>query len=450
MAETIEVAREAAGGSSERPPARSRRWLSSLWAVLFLLAIGGWLASGEIVGAEKFWGKSDGEADGGVVVAGSPQVAGPALEADGRAPAEAPEVPIRVRVAEVVAEQRTAELILRGRTEVEARVQVRAETGGVVRSLEVAKGDAVAAGALLCRLDEGSRRADLLEAKAAVAEAEAANEASERLRKRGFTPEIKSMGDRRQLDAARANLERIELDIARTRITAPIAGVVEALDAREGDLLSVGSPCVTLVRMDPLLVVAGVSERDVSRLAIGQSIEARLVTGERVSGRLRFIAPSADVRTRTFRVEAELANPANKLRDGVTADLVFPLESRPAHRIRPSILSLADDGTIGVKIVDDSDRVRFLPVVILADGRDEFWVSGLPARARVITVGQEYVLDGQLVEPVDTAEAESDAGRRGEGSQLSDTQVSTRRLAAVAPGLPERKRRPTQEAVAGR
>jgi multidrug efflux system membrane fusion protein len=45
-------------------------------------------------------------------------------------------------------------------------------------------------------------------------------------------------------------------------------------------------------------------------------------------------------------------------------------------------------------------RVKFLPIMILSDGPDGAWVSGLPDRVNVITVGQQFVSDGQRVDSV--------------------------------------------------
>lgn len=76
------------------------------------------------------------------------------------------------------------------------------------------------------------------------------------------------------------------------------------------------------------------------------------------------------------------------------------MEEKRAYKISPSILSLADNGQIGVKIVDENDRVQFKPVALLKDTPEHLWITGLPPSVRIITVGQEFVLSGQKVKPV--------------------------------------------------
>ncbi len=366
-------------------PRLSGALTSVLWALFFSAIIGGWLASGEI----NIGGQRQSETTG----ANTPSAAD--------APrASAPQNDLfRVRVRTTSAQPRPVTLVLRGRTEVEARVSVRAETAGRITKEPQAKGSTVKATALLCQLDAGTRDASVLEARARVAEAEAAFAASRRLRARGFTSELKSMSDRSALDGAKAQLLRAERDLANTTIKAPMGGVIEHR-ARLGDYLAVGGECARVVRLNPLLITASLAERDSMRVSVGTPVSATLVTGETVEGTLSFVSPTSDPATRTFRIEAKVPNPGNTLRDGVTADVTVRLESEPAHLLAQSTLSLADDGRIGIKAVDDGDRVVFLPVSILGDARDGLWVSGLPEKVRVITVGHEYVVDGQRVEPV--------------------------------------------------
>lgn len=71
------------------------------------------------------------------------------------------------------------------------------------------------------------------------------------------------------------------------------------------------------------------------------------------------------------------------------------------------ILTLNDAGEIGVRVLDDGDKVRFVPVTILGGDDKGVWLAGLPDKVRVIVAGQDYVVEGQTVEPV-PAEAEAE------------------------------------------
>ena len=68
-----------------------------------------------------------------------------------------------------------------------------------------------------------------------------------------------------------------------------------------------------------------------------------------------------------------------------------------AHKIPPSILTLQDDGTVGVKAVNDENIVIFYPTTSVKDTIDGIWVSGLPDKVNLIVTGQEYVAVGESV-----------------------------------------------------
>ena len=99
-------------------------------------------------------------------------------------------------------------------------------------------------------------------------------------------------------------------------------------------------------------------------------------------------------------MELEIPNAGHKIRSGLTGELTLPLSPIRAHVVSPAVLTLSDGGRIGVRIVDDSDIVRFVPIRILSDSAEGLWVSGLKDGQRLITVGHEYVKAGQKVQPV--------------------------------------------------
>ena len=80
--------------------------------------------------------------------------------------------------------------------------------------------------------------------------------------------------------------------------------------------------------------------------------------------------------------------------------LLFQLKGSniKAHKIPPSILTLQDDGSVGVKAIDKNNKVVFYPIITEIDTIDGMWVSGLPNEANIIITGQEYVTVGQIVQ----------------------------------------------------
>jgi multidrug efflux system membrane fusion protein len=131
---------------------------------------------------------------------------------------------------------------------------------------------------------------------------------------------------------------------------------------------------------------------------VGETATAKLVTGQEVQGRIRYLSTVADRSTRTFAVEMEIDNAAGELPAGVTAEMLLESGEVMAYQLSPAMLTLNSEGDIGVMTVDANQRARFTPVVIEKSGTDGVWVSGLGDTASVITVGQGFVRSGQAVE----------------------------------------------------
>ena len=92
-----------------------------------------------------------------------------------------------------------------------------------------------------------------------------------------------------------------------------------------------------------------------------------------------------------------LSNKNQKLREGLTAEIFVATSEEMAHFLTPAVLTLNDAGLLGVRTVDEKKIVRFQPVDIIEDTNEGVWVSGLPNSVRIITVGQEFVNEGDQV-----------------------------------------------------
>jgi len=319
--------------------------------------------------------------------------------------AQASDTLFKVQVAHLEAQERQAILEVRGRTAAEAKVAVRSHITDDVVDRPAREGAHVAAGDILCILDRGSREARVAEAKAAVAEAEMLQQAATQLSSKGFTAETRVMTVQAQLDAAKARLEEAERELRRTVIRSPINGVIESPMAEIGAQLDKGGICATVVNSDPMIAIGDVSELNISQISLNMPADVELVTGETLKGHVRYISPSANPDTRTFRIEVEIPNADGIARDGVTAVSKLPLPVEKAHKISPAILTLNDAGQVGIRGIDKDNKTVFFPVKVLGGEQDGMWVGGLPETVNAIVVGQEYVGDGVLVDPVfETAE----------------------------------------------
>ena len=344
-------------------------------------------------------------------------------------------------------------VILRGRTQAARQVTVKAETSGTVISTPLRKGAHIKVGQSLCQLDPGTRSASMAQAKAglagaksmlpeararmaaakaqmagakaALSEAKINENAARKLKAGGYasTTRLASATAALQqalsgieaakasaeaakaaeqsasanIEAAKANIASIEKDIENLSIKAPFGGILEQDTAELGSLLQPGSPCATIIQLNPIKLVGFAPETEIDRLSIGALAGARLTTGREVSGKISFLSRSSDPITRTFRVEAEIANPDLSIRDGQSVELLVAASGTNAHLLPQSSLTLNNAGDLGVRIVGADDIVDFAPVSIAQDSHEGVWVSGLPEQVDVIIIGHEYVIKGVKV-----------------------------------------------------
>ena len=349
---------------------------SAVIAVALSLAAAGWMASGRFGGGER------------------------PPETPEAGPGPPPDPVPRVRVKRMTARPHEVAITVRGRSEASRQVDVRAETDGRIIEVGAARGDAVEEGRVLARLAVEGRRAKVAEYKARLRQRRIHFEAVEALAGKGLSSREALATAKADIDAAKAAVEQVEIEIARTRLRAPFDGVLLQGHAELGDYLKQGDRFGRIIDLDPILFVGSVTERSVAWLRPGLPAVARILSGKQVRGILRYIAPAADPAARTYRIEVEAANPGYRIREGVTADIAVEVDVTMAHFVTPALLSLADDGAIGLKTVDARNRVRFRPVDILQDTPHGVWLGGLPTDIRVITVGQDFVSAGQEVAPV--------------------------------------------------
>ncbi|MDG2341099.1 MAG: efflux RND transporter periplasmic adaptor subunit, partial [Paracoccaceae bacterium] len=198
------------------------------------------------------------------------------------------------------------------------------------------------------------------------------------------------------IQSAEAGVASAEREIDKLTIRAPFKGLLESDTAEIGSLMQPGSLCGTLIQLDPIKIIGFVPEADVNRIVEGVRAGAQMIDGQQVIGTVKFVSRSADQTTRTFLVEIEVANADLKIRDGQTADILIEADGAQAHLLPQSALTLNDNGDLGVRTIVDG-KAKFVAITILRDAAQGVWLAGLPDKADVILVGQEYTSDGTYV-----------------------------------------------------
>lgn len=305
-------------------------------------------------------------------------------------------------VITVIAERRIAskhqiKYKLYGRTEANREVSVKAETPGIVVSTPVAEGRFVKKGAIICRQDIDARKAVLDQANALLKTRELEYQAAQKLVEKGYRSATQAATALAALDGARASVKQAAIELDNVNMRAPFGGIFEQQIAEIGDYLAPGQPCGLLVELDPLIVTSQLTENQIKNINVGQTADISLATGENLTGTVQFIESRSDPSTRTFKAEIKVPNTDFSLKAGVTATVRFSAGLVNAQHIPSQILSLDDQGRLGVRFLDSENRVYFTEVTTIDEDDKGIWVTGLPDETRIIVKGHEYVSAGTVV-----------------------------------------------------
>lgn len=327
--------------------------------------------------------------------------------------------PMTVSVRTQNAQSVERHILAQGHAEPNRTVTVRAETAGQIAEIIADEGATVTSGEVIARLKINDRKARLERAKARLREAESAYGAAQSLGEKGYQTQRQSDEAYSALQTARAELEEAQLELQHTDIRAPFEGDLLESKIELGAYVAVNGEIATIVDNDPLVVSVRIPQQDISNVKTGRQASVTFATGEQREGRVRYIAARADENTRTFRVEIDVPNPDRTIPSGISAEAKIPTGSVMAHFVSPAAMSLNDEGVLGVKTVDENNRVVFHAADIVRSDVDGVWLTGLGTRARIITAGAGFVETGEEVRV-----SEEDDGQQPDADGRATSQLS--------------------------
>lgn len=278
-------------------------------------------------------------------------------------------------------------------------VMIRSEIAGRIATIHFTEGDTVKAGAELIRLDDAEQRAQLAES-AATAKLNELNFARARdvfqkklLSQQSYDEALE------KLHESQARIALNEARLAKTRLTAPFAGVLGLRQVSVGDYLKEGQDIVNLEDIHTLKLDFRAPETYLASIKPEQEVTLQVdaYPARSFSGRLYAIDPRIDEQTRTILLRARIPNPDLHLRPGMFARVSLVLDSRAdaVLVLEQALLPVGD--TQFVYRVVDGKAVQTKVLIGQRSGGNVEIVQGLKAGETVITAGQTKVRDGAPV-----------------------------------------------------
>ena len=275
------------------------------------------------------------------------------------------------------------EILIKGFAEADKKVELKSETSGKVTALPIQQGSFVRKGDVICSLFVAEKESFFKKAQLEFKSAE-----------KLFDEGLYSSN---QLQNIKSNFERAKLELDNASIKAPFDGIVDRIAIDEGDFLTRGSTCATLLDLDPMILAGEISESDLMNISKGSPALIETIDGNKFNGKISYIASSANPVTHTFRIEVKVENKQNLIKDGASAKIFISGKEQLANLVPLSILRLDDQGNLGVRLISSQGTVEFKKIDLIQDTKNGVWVSGLPSSSKIITVGQDYVNDGEKV-----------------------------------------------------
>ena len=328
---------------------------------------------------------------------------------------EQAEDPVRPVVATPVAVSAIEERIEgSGALEAKERAVIASEVDGVVTELAVDEGQRVEEGALLLAVDPEKRglavrnaRAQLADAEAALTEATREVTRVRKLHESGISSDAAlDKGEtaleraRSGVEAARAGYGVAERALRDANVRAPFAGWIARRDVSRGEYVRPGQSLFELVALDPIEVEFSVAERDSARVHLGQRVDVKVAPypDEAFSGEVTMISPTVDAKTRTLRVKARIANGDGRLRPGLFARTDLGVARREGALLIPAeaVLQRSDGEVVFVATPDDHARRVVVKTGLQREGQVEI-VDGLGANDQVIVQGHAALVDGSPI-----------------------------------------------------
>lgn len=295
---------------------------------------------------------------------------------------------------------------------------VGSESNGLrLSEVRVNVGDTVRAGQVLATFAAESVLADVAQTKANLAEAEAnAQDAAgnaERARSLQATGalstqqinqyETSAQTAKARVDAARATLAVQQLRLKHTQVLAPDSGLISARSATVGAVVPSGTELFRLIRQGRLEWRAEVTSSELGRLPVGTAVALTAANGAQVTGKVRMLAPTVDVQTRSALVYVDLPTGA-AVKAGMFAKGEFSLGVSGALTV-PQQAVVVRDGFSYVFRLNADSRVSQLKVQAGRRLGDRVEVlDGLTPDTVLVVSGAGFLNDGDLVKNVPVSE----------------------------------------------
>lgn len=294
---------------------------------------------------------------------------------------------------------------IQGSISSEDNILVSPERAGVITKVFVDEGDRVRAGQVLAAMDASALESQLRQVKASYQLAHTTYERRKKLWDQNIGSEIQLLQAQSQMNGLKSQMDAIQAQINTNRIVSPIAGEVDAVNVKVGEMANPGMSGIRVVNMDELKAQATIAGQYAGSVQKGDKVKIFIPSlNMTIEERISFVSLAIDQQTQSIMVEAELKADYPGLKPNMIAKLKINNYTNDSAIVVSSNVLLRDPNNIDdyyVMAVDQKDE-KFVAqrhkveIGKQYSGETEI-LNGLPKHPVIITFGFEGVADGQAL-----------------------------------------------------
>ena len=282
----------------------------------------------------------------------------------------------------------------------EDNIMLSAKTMGVVTAVYVTEGQQVSKGQALVQLDNSVIRQNIEAMKSQYELTVAIYNRQKNLWDQKIGTEVQFLQAKTNMENLEKQIKSLQEQSALSRITSPISGTVDMINAKQGESMQPGMPAVKVINTSNLKLVANVSEAYVTSIKKGNDVLVNIPELNRgLKAKVSFVGKNIDQLSRTFSVEIKLPSLAD-LRPNMTGVVKIIFHSEPSTLVVPInvVQDINNQKIVYVAETDGKQTVARKKVVTVDAVYDNLaQVQGLKAGDKVITFGYQGLNDGQAI-----------------------------------------------------
>ncbi len=307
--------------------------------------------------------------------------------------------PSPVYTEEVIYRNFSKYITVQAKVEANNDVMATPQASGVVKQVYVRNGQYVKKGQTIAILDDNVINQQISEANQQIKFLKDIYDKQKTLWNQNIGTEVQLLTAKNNYLSAVKRKNIALSQKALYRVSAPISGVVDAVDMRIGELASPGSPRgIRIVNDRDLKVTAKIGEGNLALVNKGDNVLIILPDlGDTLTGRISYVSKTIDPVSRSFQVEA-LLPPNSRYKPNMMAEIKVAAYTKPkAITVASGLIKHTPEGDI-ISVVNEGKVVnRVVNTGIIYNGRTEV-LSGLYANDEIITSGGENLTQGEAVE----------------------------------------------------